>query len=195
MLEINLIPVRQLKKRAKARRELALIGLVQVAACLLCFTIAVWQGGVIYSLEKKKQRLEHERKKLEPFLVEMKKLEKKKVELQRKASIIDKLRQDSPLTVRILDEVANRLDNQRMWLTSLEQQGENLTLAGVALDNHTIAQFMDNLTASKFVVDVALGDSSLEVVSGRNLKRFTLNCTIAHPGKGEEKEKPKGEKS
>ncbi len=195
MLQINLLPVRQLKKRAKARRELVLIGLVLAAVCTLCFMIGLWQGGVISSLEQKKQTLERKRKKLEPFLVELKKLKKKKVELQRKAAIIDRLRQESPLTVRILDEVANRLDNQRMWLTSLEQQGGNLTLAGVALDNHTIAQFMDNLTASEFVVDVALGDSSLEVVSGRNLKRFILNCTIAYPGKGEEKEKQKGKTS
>ncbi len=191
MLHINLLPVRQLKKRARAQKELALMGAALVAVCLIFLVVGLWQGSVISGLEEKKQTLERKRRELDPFLAELKKLKKKKVELQRKAAIIDKLRKESPLTVRILDEVANRIDNQRMWLTSLEQQGGSLTLAGIALDNHTIAQFMDNLTASEFVVDVALGDSSLAVVSGRNLKRFILNCTVAYPTKGEEKDKPK----
>ncbi len=181
MLQINLLPVRQLKKRAKAKKQLALMVLSLAGACLLLAVIGLWQLGNISSLKSKKEVLEQEKKELAPFLAKLKALKEKEIELQRKTDIIKKLRQESPLTVRILDEVANRLDNQRMWLTRLEQQNNSLTLTGMALDNQTIAQFMDNLAASEFIADVALGDSSLTVVSGLNLKKFTLNCAVAYP--------------
>ncbi len=187
MLEINLLPVRQLRRRAKAKKELALMGVSIVIACLVFVGIDFWQGSNISTLEIKEQTLAQEKKDLAPFLAKLQALKKRKKELERKTAIINKLRQESPLTVRVLDEVANRVDNQRMWLTALEQQGGSLTLAGVALDNQTIAQFMDNLDASEFVSNVALGDSSLTVVSGRNLKRFTLNCSVTYPKKKQEK--------
>ncbi len=194
MLQINLLPVRLMKKRMQAQKELAMMGTALAAFCLLLAGVWFWQSSVVASLEEKRQTLQRKKDELAPLLAELKKLKKKKIELQRKASIIKKLRKESPLTVRILDEVANNTDNQRMWLTSLEQQGGHLTLTGVALDNHTIAQYMDNLKASRFVVDVALGDSSLKEVAGRNLKKFTLNCTIAYPAEkreeGEKKETP-----
>lgn len=185
MLQINLLPVRQLKKRAKAQQQLGMMALLFLVTLLLLAGLWIWQNGIISDLEADQARLEQEKKDIAPFLAELKTLKKKKAELQRKAAIINQLHNDSPLTVRILDEVARTLDNQRMWLTSLEQSNNTLTLAGVALDNQTIAQFMDNLTASEFVTDVALADSSLNVISGRNLKRFALNCTVAYPGSEE----------
>ncbi len=188
MLQINLLPVRQLKKRAKAKKQLALMGLSLIVACLLLAGIGLWQLGNISSLQSKKEVLEQEKKELAPVLAKMKALKEKEIELQRKTDIIKKLRQESPLTVRILDEVANRLDNQRMWLTKLDQQNNSLTLSGMALDNQTIAQFMDNLAASEFVTDVALGNSSLTVIAGRNLKQFTLNCVVAYPNNEQEGE-------
>ena len=127
MLKINLLPVRQLKKRAKARKDTQ--------------------------------------------------------ELVRRTEIINKLKEDSSLTVRTLDEVANRIDNERMWLQSLQQQNSSLSLSGVALDNQTVAQFMDNLKESPFVQSVELADSSLKVVSGRNLKTFQLNSAVSQPPK------------
>ena len=54
-----------------------------------------------------------------------------------------------------------------------------LALTGVALDNETVAQFMDKLKASKVIVEVNLTSSSLKVISGRSLKSFVMTCSIA----------------
>ena len=78
-------------------------------------------------------------------------MKKQKEELERKTAIINKLRAESSLTVRLLDDVARNVDNKRLWLDSLSQQGPTLSLTGVALDNETVAQFMDKLKSSEFV--------------------------------------------
>jgi len=181
MLKINLLPVRQLKKRAKAKKQLFGMFLLFVLVLALLAATGVLQAQKISGLQTDITVLQKEKDSYKPTLAKIAKLKTDREELIRKTEIIKKLRTDSSLTVRTLDEVANRIDNQRMWLDSLNQQGSSLRLSGVALDNQTIAQFMDNLKESPFVQDVTLASSSLKIVSGRNLKSFDLNCVVAQP--------------
>lgn len=183
MLKINLLPVRQLKKRAKARKQLFGMFFLFIFVLAVLGITGVLQAQKISSIEADIAALTKEKNSYTPTLKKIDQLKKDREELVRKTEIINKLKTDSSLTVRTLDEVANRIDNQRMWLESLQQQTSSLRLSGVALDNQTIAQFMDNLKESPFVQDVTLTNSSLKVVSGRNLKSFELNCVVAQPGK------------
>lgn len=181
MIRINLLPVRQLKKRAKARNQI--IGLV---IGLLCFLAVL---GIVSYLQMEKVSvlntaiadINAEKSKFDPILKEIKKLEATKKELERKSAVIDKLKADSSLTVRVLDEVANIVDNERLWLLDLNQQGGSLQLNGIALDNQTVAEFMDNLKLSPFVNSVDLTDSSLRNIAGRDLKSFSLSCSVSQP--------------
>lgn len=183
MLKINLLPVRQLKKRAKARKQLfGMFLLLFLVLAILGITGAL-QAKKISNLGTEIASLQKQKDSFTPTLKKIEKLKKEREELVRRTDIINKLKTDSSLTVRIIDEVANRVDNQRMWLESLQQQTSSLRLSGVALDNQTIAQFMENLKESPFVQDVTLANSSLKIVSGRNLKSFELNCVVAQPEK------------
>jgi type IV pilus assembly protein PilN len=181
MLKINLLPIRQLKKRAKAKKQLfgmLLAFLLTLAAVAL---VGVLQLKNISMLETSIANLKKETDAYTPVLNKIAKLKKERIELDRKTGIINKLKSDSSLTVRVLDEVANRVDKNRIWLQSLSQQRGSLRLTGIALDNQTVAQFMDNLKASPFVKSVTLTNSSLKVVSGKNLKAFSLTCAVSQP--------------
>ncbi len=185
MLRINLLPIRQLKKRAKARNQILS---AIVAFCCLLFLLGllgIFQTGKINALDTQISELTKLKTSYAPILADIEKIKKQKGELERKTAIIKKLRSESSLTVHVLDEVANKLDNSRMWLESLSQEGSTLNLTGVALDNETVAQFMDKLKESAFIVDVNLTSSSLQVVSERNLKGFVMTCSIAQPNKEE----------
>ena len=183
MLRINLLPIRQLKKRAKARNQIFSFVTVLIFLLLILGAVGFLQSTRIGNIESQIAELKKERQKYEPILKEMNQLEKVKLDLENKIDIIKKLKRESSTTVHILDEVANRVDSKRMWLTSLNQQGANLSLAGVALDNRTVAQFMDALKDSPYVSVVNLSNASLTKVSGRNLKSFSLSCSIVSPQK------------
>ena len=185
MLKINLLPVRQLKRRAKARKQLTTIFLFFLLLLAMLAAVGFIQAQKISSLQTEISQLTQEKNSYSKTLADIDKLKKDTEELERKTAIIDKLKTDSSLTVRVVDEVANRIDNQRMWLTSLHQQESSLRLSGVALDNQTVAQFMDNLKDSPYVNNVILTDSSLKIVSGKNLKSFELTCSVAQPAPAE----------
>lgn len=181
MLRINLLPIRQLKKRAKARNQIFSFATLLVFLFLILGTVGFLQATRINTVESEITRLEKETKKYAPILSEMKRLEKAKKDLENKISIIKKLKRDSSITVHILDEVAHKVDSKRMWLKSLKQQGQSLSLTGVALDNRTVAQFMDALKESPYISVVNLSNASLAKVSGRDLKSFSLACSIVSP--------------
>lgn len=181
MLKINLLPVRQLKKRAKAKQQLLGMGIVFIITLALMAAVGFYQAQTIGTLTSEITALNAKKASYTPTLNKIAQLKKDREELGRKTDIIKKLKSDSSLTVRVLDEIATRVDKNRMWLESLQQQNESLSLNGIALDNQTIAQFMDNLKESPFVKDVTLSNSSQKVVSGRNLKSFVLTCAVAQP--------------
>lgn len=186
MLRINLLPIRQLKKRAKARNQIVTFATLLGFFLLILGAVAFVQNSNIKSAEAAIAKLRAEKKTYAPVLKKLKELEKAKLELENKIRVIQKLEKDSAITVRILDEVATKVDSKRMWLKSLKQQGSSLVLAGVALDNRTIAQFMDALRGdpyakpygTPYLSKINLANASLAQVSGRDLKSFSLTCTI-----------------
>jgi type IV pilus assembly protein PilN len=192
MLRINLLPIRQLKKRAKAQNQIAIFCVVFLSFIVVLFFGSLLQMHKIKSIESSITELTKEQQRLAPEIAAVDKLKKEKEELERKISIIHQLRAESSLTVHILDEVANVVDNNRMWLTSLNQQGNALSLTGIALDNQTVADFMDKLKKSPSVQGVELSNSSLRKISDRSLKEFSLTCAVAQPKKTQDQAETNG---
>jgi type IV pilus assembly protein PilN len=179
MLRINLLPVRQLKKRAKARNQIISAIVALCSLLVLLGIVGILQKRTISATQTTIADLTKKKDAYGPMLAEIEMLKNQKQELERKTAVINKLRTESSITVRVLDEVAKNVDNSRLWLESLSQQSASLSLTGVALDNETVAQFMDKLKASKVIADVNLTSSSLKVISGRSLKSFVMTCSIA----------------
>lgn len=178
MLKINLLPIRQLQKQAGARNEIFSFAACFVFLLFILAAVGMIQAKKASAIQAETTRLTQEKQRYDKVLAEIKKLEADKKELENKISIIKQLKKESSLTVHVLDEVARRLDSTRIWLTALDQQGSALSLKGVALDNKTIAEFMNALDASAFISDINLSDSSLTKVAGQDLKAFALQCAV-----------------
>ncbi len=181
MLKINLLPIRQLKKRAKARNQITAGIVIFISVLVLLGLVGILQAGRITTLNDDIAAKTKEKKSFDKVVKELADLEKKRLDLNNKIQIINKLKSDSSLTVHVLDQVSNIVDNNRMWLTSLNQRGGSLKLTGYALDNQTVAQFMDDLEVSPYITSVSLNNSSLKQVSGTDLKEFGLSCVVSVP--------------
>ena len=181
MLRINLLPIRQLKKRAKARNQILGFVMIFLAVLVVLGFVGFIQVGQIQNVQASIADLKREEQRLAPIIREVDRLTKQKEELQNKIDIIKKLRRESSLTVHIMDEVAKIIDNDRMWLNTFSQSGGSLELTGIALDNQTIAQFMDALKESSYILSVRLSSSTMSQVGNRNFKSFSLSCQVGFP--------------
>ncbi|MEJ2057806.1 MAG: PilN domain-containing protein [Desulfofustis sp.] len=189
MLRINLLPVRQLKKRAKARNQLLLFLLVFLVVLALLGVTGGLLAAKITDLNEDIVAKTIEKKSFDKVVQEIAELEKKRLDLNNKIKIINQLKTDSSLTVHTLDDVARIIDNKRMWITSFKQNGGSLALSGYALDNKTIAEFMDNLQLdSAYVNNVNLSNTSLKNVSGNSLKSFSISASVSSPAPPQEEQ-------
>jgi len=194
MITINLLPVREIKRRAKARRQITIFGIIFLAL-LLALGLACWYySSKTTRLNNDIAKLKLEKQQYAKILKQIKKIKKDRKVLETQIAVIKRLKKTSSLTVHVLDEIARLTPTDRMWLTSLTQKGESLQITGIGLDNRTIAGYMEQLETSPYIKSVDLANSSLQEYAGRSLKSFSLTCTVGIPeknkkaGKDEEQE-------
>ncbi|MCI5210156.1 MAG: hypothetical protein D3910_15480 [Candidatus Electrothrix sp. ATG2] len=194
MIRINLLPVRQMKQKTQAMRQLVAGAFLLAVTVVVLLLASVFLLTKVSGLEGDIQVLTAKKKELQKTLDLITKLEKKKELVEKQISIVHDLQKKSQLTVRVLDEVARITPHERMWLLSLSQNVSSLQLDGMALDNRTIANYLDGLNESPFFTNVTLKKSTLSKYGGRNLKQFSLSSSVTLPGAGDEASKEKSEK-
>lgn len=178
MIRINLLPIRQLKKRVQSRNEIAAFVAV---FCVILVGIGAWGlliSNKVKNLNETITAMTQKRDSFKPTIALMEKIKKDKKVLEAKFEVIKALKKDAQITVRLLDEVAEKTPVNRLWLSSLTQRGTEMLLAGVALDNATIAQYMKDLSASQYFKNAELANSSQIAVAGKKLKSFALTLSI-----------------
>ncbi|RJX26597.1 MAG: pilus assembly protein PilN [Desulfurivibrio sp.] len=181
MIRINLLPVRQMKKRLRNRNE-AIAFLASLVVLLALLVMASWSmDQKVSSLQTNIKNLNDKKAKYNVILNEIKQLEQDKQKLTAKIDVIKRLKSTSQITVRLLDEIARATPPDSIWLQSLKQSGSAVDLAGIALDNTRLADYMDRLTASPYFPSATLGKSSLTTIAGQDLKSFTLRLEIKNP--------------
>jgi len=187
MIRINLLPIQEIKRKIQLRNQVLAFAASFVLVLVALAGVALLLAGSISDLKTEIKGLEQKRNSYRPILRQIQKLQKDKQILETKLKAIKQLKTGSQLTVRVLDEVANRTPTDRMWLNSLRISGNHLELAGVALDNATIAQYMKSLEDSPFFGVADLANASQTMVAGQKLKSFSLAVSITAPEKPAEK--------
>jgi len=145
MIRINLLPFRAARKKENIRKQVSVFFL-----CLLLVLIVL--GWVHFYLGSKQTRLTTDvadtKKELalyEQKNEEIKEIRKKLQELEMRQNVIQDLEKKRFEPVHILDELAGKIVAERMWLTRLTINANQMDLDGIALDNKTVADFIDNL--------------------------------------------------
>ncbi len=181
MIRINLLPVREIKQRIKTRNQVFMVLLGTLGVLLLLGGVALYQNQQVNTLSLTIKNLEAEKARYTAIINKMKEIEGRKAILVKRIEVIKQLKKDTGLGVHILDEVAQHTPGDRIWLESLRHNETSLHLKGVAIDNQTVARYMETLKNSPYFQDVELTDSSLRMIEGHSLKAFSLNCSVKAP--------------
>ncbi len=181
MIYINLLPVRQVRARLRARNEVA-IYLASVFVLLIALSmVAIDRLSVSDKLKSENVVLIKKKASYQDTINEINKLKKDKKTQQTKLNVITELKKTSQVSVHVMDEIANLTPQNRLWLQSMKLSENKLDVAGIALDNATIAQFMDSISTSTYFTNSALTKSSQTEVAGAKLKSFSLKIDVSTP--------------
>ena len=109
-------------------------------------------------LEIRAKTLESDLTLIRKDTIAVKDLEKKREQLNKRLSVIAKLRRGRTGVVRLLDDFNMSLPS-RVWITEFTENGEVLSIKGYALGNQDIAQFMKRLERSDHFLTIDLVES------------------------------------
>jgi type IV pilus assembly protein PilN len=178
MIEINLLPVRAARKRESVRFQLTMLSLIFAFVFIL---IAYFS----WSANKHEARIDTQLKlvredlsRLDKEVGEIEELKQRKAKLEQKLAVIKDLDKGRLRAAYILGELSQRTP-EKVWIESLDKSGRDLKIAGVALDNETVANFMEALRNSKYFTGVDLEVTEQIDRGGMKLMRFSLRCSTA----------------
>ncbi|MEA3385617.1 MAG: PilN domain-containing protein [Thermodesulfobacteriota bacterium] len=178
MIQINLLPVREWRKKEAVCQQLSIFVLSLII--LMCGLLA---AGVTIQKKVKAQLLELAslEMNISKFAYVEKKIEKinkNRQQVENKFEAIEKLQEGRTTTVKILDEIVSSIPIDRLWLTKLSLKENNVQLGGVALDNHTVALFMRRLETSPMCRSINLINTRQKSIQGHALMEFGLQLNI-----------------
>ncbi len=180
MIRINLLPVREARRRADMQQQLVLLGLVLGASLLACILAQGWMMASISGARDRVADLNAQIAQFQTQLQQVEDFKRKAGEIEKKLEVIHQLDLSRTGPVRLLDEIATR-SPQRLWITSLEAQGEKIQMKGMSLDTDLIAEFLNRLNDSPYVKDVELKSTELSEASGLKLNSFQVTAVLTNP--------------
>ncbi len=180
MIHINLLPVRQIKKKIQARKRVFGLGMTFLAVLALLGVVALVLGFKVGELQASIAALKKEKAKYQTTINQIEQLKKDQALLETKLNTISQLKKGSQLAVRVMDEFASLTPSSRLWINSMSFSGAILRISGIALDNATIADFMETIVTSPYFASAELSGTSTTGVQGRYLKSFSLTISVVN---------------
>lgn len=177
MIRINLLPKKEIKKRAALLEQgvVAGIAVIVVLAGLVLFYLHA--QAKVAALDEDIAKTKQELKELEKKKAQIEEYKAAELIVQRKIDVIKKLEQQKSGPVLMLDEIAKVIP-PKMWLTQLKTQGSSLTMEGIAIDNPTIAEFMTKLEGTNQFANIELQVSQETKIDDYELKKFTISLVL-----------------
>jgi len=178
MIRINLLPFRVARKKENIRRQVSifLLSIVMISLLLVWYTLGIDKEIIETRAQTKQVKTQIALYKEKADRVTQ--IKKNLKILEDKLIIVSSLEEKRMEQLVLLEELAEKVVPERMWLESMKSDSAHVTLKGVAFDNPTIADFMRNLETSALFSNIDLKRSKVQKFKeGISLKSFELLCT------------------
>lgn len=194
MIEINLLPVREARRKADLRQQIMQLVLVVILSAAGIGYADSRISGQIENSQTRITQMQSDIKQFQPQLDQVAAFRKQKASLEKKIEVIANLDRARRGPVRILDEFASHVP-ERVWLTGLQTDGSAITISGASLDNELVAGLLQSMGDSPLFDKVDLDSTVLGEKDGLKVVTFSVQASLVSPKAPEQKggEGPKAE--
>ncbi|MCP4403568.1 MAG: hypothetical protein GY801_40465 [bacterium] len=179
MIKINLLPKGD-RKRVGLGQQIAIIVLVLVATFSGIGFYWSYLDGVIEGKNTEIAKTEDRLKELQEIIKEIEAFEAKTLALKQKLDVIAKLEKEQALPVHLLDELYLTLEDD-LWLKNFQEGNFAITIAGTALSNPVVSDYLRNLQESEYFDEVELVVSQKNVIGTQTVRNFQVKMKLTPP--------------
>jgi type IV pilus assembly protein PilN len=176
MTRINLLPWREMRRKEQDRQLLSIGVGAWILMGLVIFYAHLHVTGLIENQTKRNEYLGTEIKKVEEEIKEIKELQAARNALLARMRIIQQLQMDRTQVVHMFDDLVRKTP-EGVYLLTLKQAGQALTLTGAAQSNARVSAFMRNLDGSDWYAKPELDVINVKVKGGERVSEFTLRVS------------------
>ena len=186
MILINLLPHREAARKRRRENFYALLGASAVAGALIAGAAYIWFETQIASQESKNAFLKTEITKLEAEIKEISTLQAEIAALSARKQAVEDLQGDRNLPVHLLNELVRQLPDG-VYLTSMKQDNQAVTLQGMAQSNERVSELLRNLgnnspwLVKPELIEITAGNVALSARDQRRVAKFSVKIGLKRP--------------
>lgn len=187
MARINLLPWREEKRRERQRQFMSSLLLTSILGVVLVFFTGFVFDQKISHQQIRNQLVQKEIKALEVRIQRINELERTRARLISRKQIIERLQASRSTTVELLDKLAKTIP-VGVTLTSIRQQGKNLSLLGTSQSNARVSAYLRQLETNDLFLNPQLDyvRSSAKPVNVTESYEFSIKVNLRPPKSADE---------
>ncbi len=192
MILINLLPHREAARKRRRESFNLWMGVAVLLGGLFAGAIYLWYQANISDQLEKVSLLQVEIKKLDSQIKDILGLRSEITALRARQQAVEDLQSDRNLPVHMLNELVKQLPDG-VFLKSLRQENQSVTLQGIAQSNELISELLHNLTnntpwlSRPDLVEIVSDTVTVAPKDQRRVSKFTLRVRLVRSS-----EAPKG---
>jgi Tfp pilus assembly protein PilN len=188
MIKINLLGTPKPKRGKRAAAAMPVMAgegpnpvVMMVVAGVLGLAVA---GFLYWRADSEQQRLiaemqkeEAENRRLAAVKAKYEQEERVKYNYERRVRVIDELRANQSGPVNLLAMIGDTVNStEAVWLNTMTDSGNSITLDGTALSSHAVANLIKNLQKTEFFKTVELNEN-IQDPQVKNMQSFNFKLT------------------
>lgn len=190
MILINLLPHRELAR--KLRRDIfnVSLGASALVGGVIAGVIFLWYQAQISGQQDKNQLLQTEITRFDAQIKDIAGLEAEIAALRARQQAVEDLQADRNLPVHLLTELVKQLPDG-VYITSMRQENQAVTLQGVAQSNERVSELLRNLGnntpwfAKPELIEIVAGSVTLPPKDQRRVSNFNIRVRLVRASEAE----------
>ena len=197
MILINLLPHREAARKRRRETFYATLGLSAVLGAVIAGMAFLWYQAQISSQQSKNGLLQSAITKLEAEIKEISTLQAEIAALRARQQAVEDLQGDRNMPVHLLNELVRQLPDG-VYLTSMKQDNQAVTLQGMAQSNERVSELLRNLgnnspwLVKPELIEITSGNVSLSPRDQRRVANFTMRIGLKRPTEAQKAAAPAG---
>lgn len=190
MILINLLPHREVARKRRRDAFNVALGTSALLGGLIAGLIFLWFQAEIESQQDRNQLLQTEIKQFDAQIKDIAGLEAEIAALRARQQAVEDLQADRNLPVHLLTELVTQLPDG-VYIASMRQENQSVTLQGVAQSNERVSELLRNLAnntpwfTKPELVEIVAGSVNLSPREQRRVANFTIRVRLVRASEAE----------
>ena len=183
MILINLLPHREASRKRRRDTFYAALALSAVVGVVISGGIYVWFAAQISDQQGRNAVLASEIKRLEGQIKDIATLQAEIAALRARQQAVEDLQADRNMPVHLLNELVKQLPDG-VYVSSLKQENQTITIQGVAQSNERVSELLRNLSnrspwlSRPELGEITAGNVALTQRDVRRVANFTMRVKL-----------------